>query len=213
MPRFLVVLDADSTLLDDEVIELLADEAGCGREVAAITARAMAGELDFAASLRERVRALAGLPAQSLTRVRARVRVTAGASELIRGVHGLGGAVGVVSGGFHEVLDPIADALDLDYCRANRLAVAGSVLTGQVDGSIVDASAKADALIEWSADAGVPIGQTIAIGDGANDLRMMAVAGLSIAFDAKPVVRATADVSLNERDLSTVLALLGTLAR
>lgn len=205
----LVVLDADSTLLQDEVIELLAEEAGSRTEVADITERAMRGELDFEASLRERVRTLAGLPASVFQDVGERIRVTEGVPELIEGVHAAGGVVGVVSGGFHELLDPIGEGLGLDHWRANRLVVQDGALTGEVDGPVVDAAAKAQALLFWAADAGVHLRQTVAIGDGANDLRMMAEAGLSVAFNAKPRVRAEADVVIDRPDLSQVLPLLG----
>jgi len=209
VPRFLVVLDADSTLLEDEVIELLADAAGTREQVAAVTERAMRGELDFAESLRSRVATLVGLPSAAIDRVRTRVRVTAGAAKLVAGVHAVGGTVGVVSGGFHEVLDPFAERLGLDHCRANRLEVDRGVLTGRVSGPIVDAEAKAAALREWAAADGVDLRRTVAIGDGANDLAMMEAAALSVAFDAKPLVRAAADLVLDRRDLAPVLAVLG----
>lgn len=209
MPAFLVVLDVDSTLIEDEVIELLADAAGAREAVAAVTARAMNGELDFAASLRERVATLAGLPESVMDDVRARVTVTRGVPELIAGVHAAGGVVGVVSGGFHEVLDPLAQRLGLDRWRANRLVVVDGRLTGEVDGPIIDARAKADAVREWAAEAGIPLARAVAIGDGANDLQMMAEVGLSVGFDAKAPVREVASVLVDERDLSTVLALLG----
>jgi len=213
--RLLVVLDVDSTLIEDEVIELIADRAGTRELVAEVTERAMRGELDFAASLRERVATLRGVPVSALEGVRSAVRVTRGVPELVAGVHAAGGAVAVVSGGFHEILDPLAERLGLDRWRANRLAVAPDpltgeeALTGEVDGPIVDAEAKAAALREWADELGVPLERTVAIGDGANDLRMMDVAGLSVAFDAKPRVRESADVSLPDRDLSVVLGLLG----
>lgn len=206
--RFLVVLDADSTLIRNEVIELLADEAGRGAEVAAATEAAMRGEVDFAASLRSRVSALTGVPVEAFARAIARIEPTPGVRELIDAVHARGGRVGVVSGGFHEVLDTVAPDLGVDVWRANRLAVADDALTGEVDGPIVDAAAKADTLREWAADYGVPIGLTFAIGDGANDLRMMAAAGLGIAFNAKPAVRAQADVVVGRVDLAEVIALL-----
>jgi phosphoserine phosphatase len=208
-PRFLTVLDADSTLIHDEVIELLAEEAGARTEVAEITERAMRGELDFEQSLRSRVRTLAGLPASVFSRVGERLRVTDGVPELIAGVHAAGGLVGVVSGGFHETLDPLARRLGLDRWRANRLEVADGVLTGGLIGDVVDAAAKASALTEWALDAGIPLTHTVAIGDGANDLEMMAVAGLAVAFNAKPRVRAEADVVIDRQDLSQVLPLLG----
>jgi phosphoserine phosphatase len=209
VPRFLVVLDADSTLLEDEVIELLADAAGTRTEVAAITERAMHGELDFAESLRERVATLAGLQTEVFDRARESVRVTRGADRLVRAVQAAGGAVGVVSGGFHEVLDPFAAELGLDHCRANRLEVVDGALTGRVLGDVVDADAKAAALREWATADGIPLVHTVAVGDGANDLVMMREAALSVAFDAKPRVRAAADVVITERDLSPVLACLG----
>ncbi len=209
MPRFLVVLDADSTLLEDEVIELLADAAGTRPQVAAVTERAMRGEIDFAESLRERVATLTGLPDDVFRTARDAVRVTRGARDLARGVHAAGGTVAVVSGGFHEVLDPFAAELGLDHCRANRLEVVDGVLTGRVLGDVVDAPAKAAALREWAEADGVPLARTVAVGDGANDLEMMRVAALSVAFDAKPRVRAEADVAVVDRDLSSVLAPLG----
>ncbi|HEY2555744.1 MAG TPA: phosphoserine phosphatase SerB [Diaminobutyricibacter sp.] len=208
-PRFLVVLDADSTLIHDEVIELLAEEAGSRTEVAEITDRAMRGELDFEQSLRERVKTLAGLPVDVFEHVGQRVRVTDGAAELVAGVQAAGGAVGVVSGGFHEVLDGLGHRLGLDHWRANRLEVADGVLTGGLVGAVVDAEAKAQALREWAAAAGIPLRRTVAVGDGANDLRMMAAAALSVAFNAKPRVRAEANVVIDRQDLSQVLGLLG----
>ncbi|PZF65140.1 phosphoserine phosphatase SerB [Curtobacterium sp. MCBD17_013] len=210
MPRFLVVLDADSTLLEDEVIELLADAAGARDRVAAVTERAMRGETDFADSLRDRVATLAGLPVSVLEDVRRAVRVTTGAVELVEGVHAAGGSVGVVSGGFHEVLGPIAAALGLDHCRANRLEASGGVLTGRVLGDVVDAAAKADALRAWAAADGVDARRhTVAVGDGANDLSMMREAALAVAFVARPGVRDAADVVVDRRDLTPVLACLG----
>ncbi|ROQ40970.1 phosphoserine phosphatase [Frondihabitans sp. PhB188] len=209
MPRFLLVLDVDSTLIENEVIELLADAAGSHDRVREITERAMAGEIDFAESLRERVATLEGLPESCFDDARARVRVTDGVAEMIAGVHAADGLVGVVSGGFHEILDPLAQELGLDHWRANRLGARDGRLTGLVDGPVVDAVAKASALAQWAAAAGIPLARTVAVGDGANDLEMMREAGLSVAFDAKPRVRAQADVAMPHRDLSQVLALLG----
>lgn len=206
--RFLVVLDADSTLLRNEVIELIADEAGRGAEVAAATEAAMRGEVDFAASLRTRVAALTGVPLAAFERVLARVEPTLGASEFITGVHEAGGIVGVVSGGFHEVLDHIAPALGVDRWRANRLATSDGALTGAVDGEIIDAEAKAATLREWARALELPLSRTIAVGDGANDLRMMAAAGLGVAFNAKPAVRERANVVIDPVDLREILPLL-----
>lgn len=209
MARFLVVLDVDSTLIENEVIELLADEAGSGERVAEITFRAMNGELDFEQSLRERVATLAGLPESVIDAVRSRVTITTGVPELVAGVHAAGGKVAIVSGGFHEIIDPLARDLGLDYWRANRLAVADGKLTGDVIPPVIDAAAKAAALREWATDAGIPMDQTVAVGDGANDLPMMAVCGLAVGFDAKAPVRDLAHVLLDERDLSMLLPLLG----
>lgn len=208
-PRFLVVLDADSTLIQDEVIELLADAASSRELVADITERAMRGELDFAESLRERVLTLVGLPDTVFAEVGRRIRLTEGVPELIAGIHAGGGVVGVVSGGFHELLDPLAAELGLDHWRANRLEVEAGRLTGRVLGPIVDAEAKAIALREWAASGGIALSQTIAVGDGANDLRMMDAAGLAVAFNAKPRVKREADLVIDHCNLSQVLPLLG----
>ncbi|GAA2753317.1 phosphoserine phosphatase SerB [Amnibacterium kyonggiense] len=206
MPRLLVVLDVDSTLIGEEVVDLLADAAGAGAEVAAITESAMRGELDFAASLTRRVALLAGLPESALVAVRDRITVTDGVPELIAAVHARGGAVGAVSGGFAQVLDPLADALGLDRRHANELEVRDGRLTGRVSGRIVDATVKRERLLAWAAE--LDADRTIAIGDGANDLLMMGAADLSIAFDAKPAVRAAADLSLPGRSLRPVVGLL-----
>lgn len=203
--RYLVVLDVDSTLIENEVIELLAARAGSLELVAAVTERAMRGELDFAESLRERVATLAGLPVSVFDDVREQIVVTQGVPELIDAVHRAGGTVCVVSGGFHELLDPVARSLNLDQWRANRLEVSNGVLTGKVLGNIVDAQAKAESLLEWARETNTPLTQTVAIGDGANDLNMMRVAGLGIAFCAKPIVQEQADYALNIRDMSLVL--------
>ncbi|WP_104134160.1 MULTISPECIES: phosphoserine phosphatase SerB [unclassified Cryobacterium] len=207
--RFLVVLDADSTLIQDEVIELLADAAGVRERVAEVTDRAMRGELDFAESLRERVLTLAGLPETVFTDVGRRIRPTDGVHELIAGIHTGGGVVGVVSGGFHELLDPLAAELGLDHWRANRLEVQAGYLTGRVIGPIIDAEAKAIALREWAVQEQLALAQTIAVGDGANDLRMMDAAGLAVAFNAKPRVKREADLVIDLCNLSQVLPLLG----
>ena len=207
--RFLVVLDADSTLIQDEVIELLADVAGSRPQVAEVTERAMRGELDFADSLRERVKTLAGLPEAVFEEVGRRIRPTPGVHELIAGLHAHGSRVGVVSGGFHELLDPLAGTLGLDHWRANRLEVRDGCLTGRLTGPIIDAAAKAAALLHWAEVERVPVARTIAVGDGANDLAMMAVAGLSVAFNAKPRVKEEADHVIDVPDLSQLLPVLG----
>ena len=205
--RFLVVFDADSTLLRNEVIELIADEAGRGAEVAAATEAAMRGEVDFATSLRTRVAALKGVRTAAFARVLARVEPTPGAAELIAQIHARGGIAAVVSG-FHEILDTVAPSLGVDRWRANRLAVTDGELSGEVDGAIVDAAGKAAALREWAHDLGVPTRRTIAVGDGANDLLMMAAAGLGVAFNAKPAVRAQANLVVGPVDLRELIPLL-----
>ncbi|GAB2818917.1 phosphoserine phosphatase SerB [Alpinimonas psychrophila] len=207
--RVLVVLDVDSTLIENEVIELLAAEAGSLELVAEVTERAMRGELDFVQSLRERVATLAGLPESVFDVVRSRIRVTKGVPELIAGVKAFGGHVGVVSGGFQELLDPLAEDLGLDFWKANRLEVVDGRLTGHVVGEIIDGAAKAVALSAWALETQTSLNDTVAIGDGANDLAMMAVAGLSIAFCAKPIVQEQANVVLNERDLAKALDIIG----
>lgn len=207
-PRFLVVFDADSTLLRNEVIELIADEAGRGAEVAAATEAAMRGEVDFAESLRARVATLAGVPVAAFARVLARVEPTAGARELIAAIHEREGVAAVVSGGFHEILDVVAPDLGVDLWRANRLTAVDGALDGTVAGRIVDAAGKEAALREWAEEHGVAVHRTIAVGDGANDLRMMAAAGLGLAFNAKPAVRAQADLVIAPVDLREIIPLL-----
>ncbi len=205
----LVVMDVDSTLIQDEVIELIARHAGCADEVRAITERAMRGELDFAASLHERVALLAGVDEAALDEVRRDVRLTPGARTLVRTLKRLGFRIAVVSGGFTAVVDPLAEELGIDHARANVLEVAHGRLTGRVVGPVVDRAAKAAALVEFAALDGIPLDRTIAIGDGANDLDMLSVAGLGVAFNAKPVVRAQADTGITVPFLDPVLYLLG----
>lgn len=207
--RFLVVLDVDSTLIEQEVIELIAALAGVEEEVARITERAMRGELDFSASLRSRVALLRDVPLSELAAIGERLRLTAGAQELIDAVHAADGRIAAVSGGFHEVLDPLAERIGLDRWRANRLEVREGLLTGALRGPVIGRTAKLETLREWTEAEGLPIQRTVAIGDGANDLGMMSAAGLSVAFAAKPIVRAQASVSMPERDLRQVLPLLG----
>lgn len=207
--RRLVVLDVDSTLIQDEVIELLAAHAGREAEVAAVTERAMRGELDFGESLRERVATLAGLPESVVEEVRAAVRLTPGARTLVRTLKRLGFTVAVVSGGFIEVVAPLAHELGIDHARANRLEIVDGVLTGRVVGPVIDRAAKAEALREFAAAEDLPLARTIAIGDGANDLDMLDAAGLGVAFNAKPVVQEQADTAVNVPYLDAVLFLLG----
>jgi phosphoserine phosphatase len=205
----LIVMDVDSTLIQDEVIDLLAERAGCAAEVAKVTESAMRGELDFAASLRERVALLAGLDAAVLDSVRASLRLTPGARTLIRTLRRLGYKCGIVSGGFTAVIEPLAAELGIDYVAANTLEVADGKLTGRVLEPVVDRDGKTEALRRFARAAGVPLSQTIAVGDGANDLGMIAAAGLGVAFNAKPVVRDAADTAVNVPYLDTILYLLG----
>ena len=204
----LLVMDVDSTLIEQEVIELLAEHAGARAQVAEITARAMRGELGFAASLRERVAALAGVPRRVLTQVRDEVRLTPGARDLIDSLHARGCRVGVVSGGFEEVVAPMARRLGIDHVAANRLEVSGGVLTGRVLGRVVDREEKVRRLRTWAEGDGVPMERTVAVGDGANDLGMITTAGLGVAFCAKPIVVERADAAVHVRDLTAVLDLL-----
>ena len=208
MTRFLVVFDVDSTLIEDEVIELLADAAGKRAEVKAITDAAMAGELDFAQSLAARVAMLEGVSESVIAATFERVKITAGAKELIESIHDSGGKVAAVSGGFIQVLEPLARELDLDYYRANTLEIADAKLTGKTIGQVIDKSAKAASLVEWASKLGLTAGQCIAVGDGANDLEMMSLAGLGVAFNAKPIVRANAPLVVGGASLAELKVLL-----
>ncbi|MDD7813768.1 phosphoserine phosphatase SerB [Mycobacterium sp. CSUR Q5927] len=205
----LIVFDVDSTLIQGEVIEMLAARAGAGDAVAAITEAAMRGELDFAESLHHRVATLAGLPAGVIDEVAQQIELTPGARTTLRTLRRLGFKCGVVSGGFRQVIAPLADELKLDFVAANELEVVDGKLTGRVIGPVVDRAGKADALREFAEKAGVPLEQTVAVGDGANDIDMLATAGLGVAFNAKPALREVADASLSYPYLDTVLFLLG----
>lgn len=207
--QYLVVMDVDSTFIQDEVIDLLAEEAGVVDQVAAITERAMAGELDFEDSLRERVSLLAGLPADVLDRVRERVTLTPGARTLCRTLNRLGYRIALVSGGFTDIIAPIAADLGVTHVRANTLEIAEGHLTGRVTGPVIDRLGKRTALESFAQEYGIPIRRTIAIGDGANDIDMLEAAGLGIAFNAKPAARAAADASVNVPYLDSVLFLMG----
>ena len=205
----LVVMDVDSTVIQDEVIELFAAHAGCEEQVAEVTAAAMRGELDFEESLHARVALLAGMDASVVDKVRAEVRLTPGARTLVRTLKRLGYQVGVVSGGFTQVTDDLKERLGLDFAAANTLEVKDGRLTGKVTGPIVDRAGKARLLRSFAQQAGVPLSQTVAVGDGANDLDMLNAAGLGVAFNAKPLVREAADTAVNVPFLDAVLYLLG----
>jgi len=205
----LVLMDVDSTLISQEVIELLGARAGVQDQVKAITDRAMAGELDFEASLRERVRLLTGLPATVIEEIRAEITLTPGAKTLVNTMQKLGHTVAVVSGGFVDVIEPLLQSLNITHYRANTLEIVDGHLTGNLVGPIVDRAAKAQALRDFALIEKVELEQTVAIGDGANDLDMIALAGLGIAFNAKPAVRAAADSALSAPYLDSVLYLLG----
>lgn len=204
----LIVMDIDSTLINEEVIDLLGEEAGVGEQVAAITERAMRGELDFKQALEERVGLLAGLDREVFDRTFARVTFTPGALELIRTAHERGWKVGVVSGGFHEVADRIVEAAGIDYCLANRLEVQNGKLTGKLAAEIVTRERKLEALHSWAHELGLPMSQTVAMGDGANDIPMIQAAGTGIAFCAKPKTRAAAPFAINERNLMLAMDII-----
>ena len=205
----LVVMDVDSTLIQQEVIELLGAKAGKGAEIIAITESAMRGELDFAKSLRARVALLSGLPESVLTQVQSEITLTPGARTLIRTLHKLGHHVALVSGGFEPVIAPLMSELGIEHMRANNLEIIDGSLTGKLIGPIIDRAGKAEALREFAAMHSIELEQTIAIGDGANDLDMITLAGMGIAFNAKPAVKAAADSSVSAPYLDSVLYLLG----
>ncbi|MGO4493297.1 phosphoserine phosphatase SerB [Arthrobacter sp. 2YAF22_2] len=207
--RKFLIMDVDSTLIQQEVIELLAAYAGKREEVTAVTEAAMRGELDFAQSLHARVAVLAGLSADVVDSVCAEVTLSDGAAELVAAFKAAGHAVAVVSGGFNQILRPIAEGLGLDYWIANELEIVDGALTGKVLGDVVDRAAKEKYLREWAAAEGIPMEHTIAVGDGANDLDMLGAAGLGVAFNAKPAVREAADAVVNMPYLDAVRYLAG----
>lgn len=196
-PQLLLLMDVDSTLIKQEVIELLAAHAGREKEVAAVTEAAMRGELDFAQSLIQRVATLKDLPDTVLVEVGKRIIFSEGAQSLVQRFHAAGHKVGVVSGGFQQILDPLAAQLDLDHALANTLGITDAVLDGTVHGQIVDREMKETMLRAWAEEHQIPLEATIAAGDGANDLAMVAASGLGIAFKAKPALRNEADVRLD----------------
>ncbi|MDT5080956.1 MAG: phosphoserine phosphatase [Mycobacterium sp.] len=205
----LIVFDVDSTLIQGEVIEMLAERAGALAAVAEVTEAAMRGELDFAESLHKRVATLAGLPAEVLDDVADQIELTPGARTTIRTLRRLGFHCGIVSGGFRQVIEPLAHELMMDFVAANDLEIVDGKLTGRVIGPVIDRPGKAKALRDFAQQAGVPMEQTVAVGDGANDIDMLAAAGLGVAFNAKPALREVADASLSHPYLDTVLFILG----
>ena len=204
----LLVMDVDSTLIMEEGIDLLGEEAGVGAQVAAITERAMRGELDFEAALRERVALLKGLPEDIFTRIAEKIHFTPGAEDLVKELHKRGYKVGLVSGGFHEIVDRLAEQLGIDYVKANRLEIQQGFLTGQVLGEIVTKDTKLSMLKAWAVENKLDLNQTIAMGDGANDLPMIQAAGMGIAFMAKAIVREQAPYQIQECNLYRVIDLL-----
>ena len=204
----LLVMDVDSTLIMEEGIDLLGEEAGVGAQVAAITERAMRGELDFEAALRERVSLLKGLPEDIFARIAERIHFTPGAEDLVKELHKRGYKVGLVSGGFHETVDRLAEQLGINYVKANRLEIQQGFLTGQVLGAIVTKDTKLAMLKAWAAENKLELNRTIAMGDGANDLPMIQTAGMGIAFMAKPIVREQAPYQIQECNLYRVIDLL-----
>ena len=209
VPKRLVQLDVDSTFIQQEAIELLAEKAGVLEQVALITDSAMRGELDFAESLKARVALLKGLPESVIADVQSEILLTDGAADLVATLHERGHCVALVSGGFIDILQPLVDRLHIKHYKANKLEIVDGYLTGKVEGEIIDRAAKATALREFATQCNVELINTAAIGDGANDLDMMALAGISIAFNAKPVVAASADHAINEPSLKSVVKLIG----
>ena len=205
----LVQLDVDSTFIQQEAIELLAAKAGVLEQVASITASAMRGELDFEESLRQRVALLKGLPESAIGEVQKEISLTDGARELVTTLHDRGHSVSLVSGGFLDIIEPMIKNMSIKYYKANKLEIVAGVITGGLIGPIIDRAAKGQALKEFASASGVPMENTVAIGDGANDLDMMAAAGLSIAFNAKPIVIDAADLAINEPSLRSVITLIG----
>lgn len=209
----LVVLDMDSTFIRQEVIDLLAAHAGVGEEVSAITERSMRGEMDFHQSLTARTSLLAGLPDTVFDDVRLEVTLSQGAEQLVKVLHSLGEKIAVVSGGFENVIAPILEGVGVDYFKANLLEIDAGFLTGRIIGPVIDREAKARYLQALARELEIPLSQTVAVGDGANDLGMMEIAGLSIAFNAKPIVVQAADVAITDGDLLGVLRFMGITAK
>lgn len=208
MKKYLLVLDVDSTMIEQEVIELLAERVGLRDQVKILTDQAMAGEIDFRTALLKRVGLLEGLTDQVFQEVLADIRVTAGVPELVSAVHKSGGLVGAISGGFSQVLEPLADKLSLDFFQANNLEIEEGVITGKIIGDIVDADMKARTLLEWAGEHGFDVSNTVAVGDGANDIQMLKASGFAVAFRPKEVLRDHADLIIEGDSLEPLISVL-----
>lgn len=206
--KYLVVLDVDSTMIEQEVIELLAERVGLGDHVKTLTNQAMAGEINFREALLQRVELLGGLTAQVFQELLADIRVTDGVPELISAVHKSGGLVGAISGGFSQVLEPLAEKLNLDFFKANILEISNGVLTGKLVGDIVDAEMKAHTLLQWAEQFGFDISNTVAVGDGANDIQMLRASGFAVAFRPKEILRAHAELIIEGDSLEPLISVL-----
>jgi len=205
LKKYLVVLDVDSTMIGQEVIELLAERVGLREKVKTLTDQAMAGEIDFREALLKRVQLLEGLSEKVFDQLASEITVTDGVPELIKAVHSSGGLVGAISGGFSQVLEPLAAELGLDFFMANELEVAAGKITGRISGDIVDASMKAQTLINWATENAIDIADTVAIGDGANDIQMLKAAGFAVAFRPKEVLRPVADLVIEGNSLKPLI--------
>jgi phosphoserine phosphatase len=208
MKKYLLVLDVDSTMIEQEVIELLAERVGLRDQVKILTDQAMAGEIDFRTALLKRVGLLEGLTDQVFQEVLADIRVTAGVPELVSAVHKSGGLVGAISGGFSQVLEPLADKLSLDFFQANNLEIEEGVITGKIFGDIVDADMKARTLLEWAGEHGFDVSNTVAVGDGANDIQMLKASGFAVAFRPKEILRDHADLIIEGDSLEPLISVL-----
>lgn len=208
MKKFLLVLDVDSTLIEQEVIELLAERVGLRDQVKTVTDQAMAGEIDFREALLQRVRLLEGLTDQVFQEVLADIRVTDGVPELVSAVHKSGGMVGAISGGFSQVLEPLADKLSLDFFKANNLEVKDGVITGEIIGDIVDTEVKARTMLDWAREYGFDVSNTVAVGDGANDIQMLKASGFAVAFRPKDILRDYADLVIEGDSLEPLISVL-----
>lgn len=208
MRKYLVVLDVDSTMIEQEVIELLAERVGLRDQVKILTDQAMAGEIDFRTALLKRVGLLEGLTDQVFQEVLSDIRVTEGVTELISTVQKSGGLVGAISGGFSQVLEPLADKLSLNFFKANNLEISDGVMTGRIIGDIVDADMKANTLLEWAGEYGFDMSNTVAVGDGANDIQMLNTSGFAVAFRPKDVLREHADLIIEGDSLEPLISVL-----